>query len=147
MFVKLENVFGSLNESALNESVRTPSDAAKAISKFFKVAIKPTGTPDVFEVSGRDRTKLNNIKEGEIIDGNLMIDSIEDDHYAISIEIRKSSASRGVKVRFTDEPEMFESEISEYTQSSEMNESVEVVELNEVNGLPKHKTSVPVHML
>lgn len=144
MFIKLEDVFGSLNESALNESLRTPSDAAKAISKFFKVAIKPTGTPDVFEVSGRDRTKLNSIQEGEIIDGNLMIDSIEDDHYATSIEIRKSGASRGVRVRFTDEPEMFESEISEYTQSSEMNESVE---LNEVIGLPKHKTSVPVHML
>lgn len=235
MFVKLEKVFGSLNESALNESVRTPSDAAKAISKFFKVAIKPTGTPDVFEVSGRDRTKLNNIKEGEIIDGNLMIDSIEDDHYAISFEIRKSGASRGVKVRFTDEPEMFESvdrtaqdavkaiakglginakltdkyyheyllaEIKvgdrvklakankegtkefdgykltvlsgnkldlEYAiitspkgtvkvafgdaQSIDnavtfaMNESVEAVELNEVTGFPKHKTSVPVHML
>lgn len=144
MFVKLEDVFSSLNESALNESIRTPSDAAKAISKFFKVAIKPTGTPDVFEVSGRDRTKLSDIKEGEIIDGNLMIDSIEDDHYAISIEIRKSGASRGVKVRFTDEPEMFESEISEHPQTSEMNESVE---LNEVTGLPKYKTSVPVHML
>lgn len=139
MFVKLEDVFGPLNES-----VRTPSDAAKAISKFFKVAIKPTGTPDVFEVSGRDRMKLNDIKEGEIIDGNLMIDSIEDDHYAVSIEIRKSGASRGVKVRFTDEPEMFESEIPEYTQSSEMNESVE---LNEVTGLPKHKTSVPSHLI
>lgn len=144
MFVKLEDVFSSLNESALNESIRTPSDAAKAISKFFKVAIKPTGTLDVFEVSGRDRTKLSDIKEGEIIDGNLMIDSIEDDHYAISIEIRKSGASRGVKVRFTDEPEMFESEISEHPQTSEMNESVE---LNEVTGLPKYKTSVPVHML
>ena len=119
MFVKLEDIFGPLNES-----VRTPSDAAKAISKFFKVAIKPTGTPDVFEVSGRDRTKLNDIKEGEIIDGNLMIDSIEDDHYAVSIEIRKSGASRGVKVRFTDEPEMFESEIPEYTQISEINEGM-----------------------
>lgn len=140
-------MFGPLNESEMNESVRTPSDAAKAISKFFKVAIKSTGTPDVFEVSGRDRTKLNDIKEGEIIDGNLMIDSIEDDHYAVSIEIRKSGASRGVKVRFTDEPEMFESEIPEYSQSSEMNESTENVELNEVTGLPKHKTSVPVHML
>nr|DAO86828.1 MAG TPA: hypothetical protein [Caudoviricetes sp.] len=40
-----------------------------------------------------------------------------------------------------------ESEISEYPQSktdAEMNESVE---LNEVTGLPKHKTSVPSHML
>lgn len=39
-------------------------------------------------------------------------------------------------------------DIPEYTpDASRLNESTEAVELNEVTGLPKYKTSVPSHML
>ena len=100
----------AINESAsLNESVKVFNDAAKLIAGYLNIKFKPTGTPDVFEVSGRDRMKIEKLQEGDILDNNMMVDGIVDDNYTVNIELRKPGMSRAIIVRFTDEPEMFES--------------------------------------
>lgn len=100
----------AINEStSLNESVKVFNDAAKLIAGYLNIKFKPTGTPDVFEVSGRDRMKIEKLQEGDILDNNMMVDGIVDDNYTVNIELRKPGMSRAIIVRFTDEPEMFES--------------------------------------
>lgn len=98
-----------MSESTLNESVKIFNDAAKLIAGYLNIKFKPTGTPDVFEVSGRDRMKIEKLQEGDILDNNMMVDGIVDDNYTVNIELRKPGMSRAIIVRFTDEPEMFES--------------------------------------
>ena len=108
----------AINEStSLNESVKIFNDAAKLIAGYLNIKFKPTGTPDVFEVSGRDRMKIEKLQEGDILDNNMMVDGIVDDNYTVNIELRKPGMSRAIIVRFTDEPEMFESEMSESSNS------------------------------
>lgn len=100
----------AINEStSLNESVKVFNDAAKLIAGYLNIKFKPTGTPDVFEVSGRDRMKIEKLQEGDILDNNMMVDGIVDDNYTVNIELIKPGLSRAIIVRFTDEPEMFES--------------------------------------
>lgn len=99
----------TMNESEMNESVKVFNDAAKLIAGYLNIKFKPTGTPDVFEVSGRDRMKIEKLQEGDILDNNMMVDGIVDDNYTVNIELRKPGMSRAIIVRFTDEPEMFES--------------------------------------
>ena len=138
--------FAFTDEPEMFESVdRVAQDAVNAIAKGLGINAKLTDKYYheylLAEIKVGDRVKLAKAnKEGTkefdgykltVLSGNKL-----DLEYAII-----TSPKGTVKVAFGDAQSI------DNAVTFAMNESVEAVELNEVTGLPKHKTSVPVHML
>lgn len=129
--------------SAANEATNTLNEAseermrkkARAIAKFFGVEIDETvGSFGFFASSaGIDKSSYDKIikiiNQTKNIEKKLGVNFVE-------------VWSKVNSIRFN----VYHSEDDIFFKLQGMNESVEV-ELNEVTGLPKHKTSVPSHML
>lgn len=138
----------AINESSNSELLKLAKSAAKALGIKFKET--PSSYKALmgasFEITEKDFIKIVNAFKRSQSDPSAF------GFYEMTFDNPEMS----VLIDFEDYDDsilfyvggMSESEISEYPQSktdAEMNEST--VELNEVTGLPKHKTSVPSHML
>ena len=153
-------VGGMSESSAANEATNTLNEAsedrmrkkARAIAKFFGVEIDETvGSFGFFASSaGIDKSSYDKIikiiNQTKNIEKKLGVNFVEVWSKVNSIRFNVYRSEDDIFFKLQG---MNESEIPEYTPSvsNEMNESTEAVELNEVTGLPKHKTSVPSHML
>lgn len=137
----------AINESSNSGLLKLAQTAAKSLGIKFKET--PSSYKAImgasFEITEKDFIKIVNAFKRS-----------QSDPAAFGFyEMTFDNPEMSVLIDFEDEEDSIlfyvgginESEISEYPQSktdAEMNESVE---LNEVTGLPKHKTSVPSHML
>lgn len=139
---------GGMNESsaanAANEATNTLNEAsearmrnkARAIAKFFGVEIDETvGSFGFFASSaGIDKSSYDKIIK--------IINQTKDIEKKLGVNFVEVW-SKVNSIRFN----VYRSEDDIFFKLQGMNESVESVELNEVTGLPKYKTSVPSHML
>lgn len=161
---------------AMNEGMPSKSEAlkfAQTFAKFLGIAYKESddtwnGAGAFFEISqkgfGKAKKKIRQVQgtkqlklgELEVFTTGPIVEKLDVDEVEIEDQegyIRFTKGTKDVYFQsdwaYDDKELLNESldSIPEYTQSSEMNESTEAVELNEVTGLPKYKTSVPSHML
>lgn len=125
-----------MNESSKSELLKLAQTAAKSLGIKFKEA--PSSYKALmgasFEITEKDFIKIVNAFRRS-----------QSDPAAFGFyEMTFDNPEMSVLIDFEDE----EDSILFYVGGmSESNESTEAVELNEVTGLPKHKTSVPSHML
>lgn len=94
--------------SDMNESLKDELDFGKAIMKHLGIKGKQIGRTNVFEVSGRDRMKIDKLKENDEL-GEIIIFGVEDDAYSTNLEVKTYFMPKTLTVKFTDEAEMFES--------------------------------------
>lgn len=148
--------------SAANEATNTLNEAseermrkkARAIAKFFGVEIDETvGSFGFFASSaGIDKSSYDKIikiiNQTKNIEKKLGVNFVEVWSKVNSIRFNVYRSEDDIFFKLQGMNESFD-DIPGYTPSvsNEMNESTEAVELNEVTGLPKYKTSVPSHML
>lgn len=150
----------SSESSAANEATNTLNEAseermrkkARAIAKFFGVEIDETvGSFGFFASSaGIDKSSYDKIikviNQTKDIEKKLGVNFVEVWSKVKSIRFNVYRSEDDIFFKLQGMNESYD-HIPEYTPSvsNEMNEST--VELNEVTGLPKYKTSVPRHML
>ena len=151
------------NESnAANEATNTLNEAseermrkkARAIAKFFGVEIDDANGHFGFFASsaGIDKSSYDKvikiINQTKNIEKKLGVNFVEVWSKVNSIRFNVYRSEDDIFFKLQSMNESYD-HIPEYTPSvsNEMNESTEAVELNEVTGLPKHKTSVPSHLL
>ena len=111
--------------SNLNESLRNEVDFANTIMRKLGIKGKQIGHTNVFEVSGRDRMKIDKLKANDEL-GDVIIFNVEDDNYSTNLEVKTYLMPKCLTIKFTDEAEMFESEMSEafkYTGEKEFNQA------------------------
>ena len=146
--------------SAANEATNTLNEAseermrkkARAIAKFFGVEIDETvGSFGFFASSaGIDKSSYDKIikiiNQTKNIETKLGVNFVEVWSKVNSIRFNVYRSEDDIFFKLQGMNESYD-DIPEYTPSvgNEMNESA--VELNEVTGLPKYKTSVPSHMI
>lgn len=144
--------------SAANEATNTLNEAsedrmrkkARAIAKFFGVEIDETvGSFGFFASSaGIDKSSYDKIikiiNQTKNIEKKLGVNFIEVWSKVNSIRFNVYRSEDDIFFKLQGMNESYD-HIPEYTPRAAMNESE--VELNEVTGLPKHKTSVPSHLL
>nr|DAM44522.1 MAG TPA: hypothetical protein [Caudoviricetes sp.] len=144
--------------SAANEATNTLNEAseermrkkARAIAKFFGVEIDETvGSFGFFASSaGIDKSSYDKIikiiNQTKDIEKKLGVNFVEVWSKVKSIRFNVYRSEDDIFFKLQGMNESYD-DIPEYTPSTAMNEST--VELNEVTGLPKFKTSVPSHML
>lgn len=157
---------GGMSESsesnAANEATNTLNEAsedrmrkkARAIAKFFGVEIDETvGSFGFFASSaGIDKSSYDKIikiiNQTKNIEKKLGVNFVEVWSKVNSIRFNVYRSEDDIFFKLQGMNESYD-HIPEYTPSTAgvVNESTEAVELNEVTGLPKHKTSVPSHMI
>lgn len=92
----------------MNESLQNELDFGNAIMKHLGIKGKQIGRTNVFEVSGRDRMKIDKLKANDEL-GDIIIFGVKDDNYSTNLEVKTYLMPKTVTVKFTDEAEMFES--------------------------------------
>lgn len=144
--------------SAANEATNTLNEAseermrkkARAIAKFFGVEIDETvGSFGFFASSaGIDKSSYDKIikiiNQTKDIEKKLGVNFVEVWSKVKSIRFNVYRSEDDIFFKLQGMNESYD-HIPEYTPRAAMNEST--VELNEVTGLPKYKTSVPSHMI
>ena len=151
-------VGGMSESSAANEATNTLNEAsedrmrkkARAIAKFFGVEIDETvGSFGFFASSaGIDKSSYDKIikiiNQTKDIEKKLGVNFVEVWSKVKSIRFNVYRSEDDIFFKLQGMNESYD-HIPEYTPRAAMNEST--VELNEVTGLPKYKTSVPSHMI